>query len=92
VAAACRALVCGHLDLADYLLQQAPDLDSGSAEALALHGALQETLGEHHTAYQSDRRALTRDPHQSTARDGMRRYGERFGLDPLRKAINPGAE
>jgi CheY-like chemotaxis protein len=92
LAVARRALKCGHLDLAAYLLQQALDLDPDSAEALTLHGALHEALGEHHAAYQSYQRALSHDPHQGTALDGMRRYCERFGLDPRSKAINPGAE
>jgi DNA-binding response OmpR family regulator len=42
LAVARRALKCGHLDLAEYLLQQALDLDPDSAEALTLHGALHE--------------------------------------------------
>jgi DNA-binding response OmpR family regulator len=92
LAVARRALKGGHFDLAEYLLQQALELDPDSAEALTLHGALHEALGEHHAAYQSYQRALSHDPHQGTALDGMRRYCERFGLDPRSKAINPGAE
>jgi DNA-binding response OmpR family regulator len=92
LAVARRLLKDGHFDLAEYLLQQALDLDPDSAEALALQGELHEALGEHHTPYQSYRRALTHDPHYSTALDGMRCYCERFGLDPRSKTINPGAE
>jgi DNA-binding response OmpR family regulator len=91
LALARRVLKDGPFDLAEYLLEQALDLDPDSAEALALQGELHEALGEHHTAYQSYRSALTHDPHQSTALDGMRRYYEQFGLDPRSKAINPGA-
>ena len=92
LAVARRALEGGHLDLADYLLQQALDLDPSSAEALAWHGALHEALDEPDSAYQSYRMALSHDPHQSTALDGVRRYCERSGLDPRSKAIDPGAE
>lgn len=92
LAAARGAIQCSHLDLADYLLQEALDLDPASAEALALHGALQEALGEDHSAYLSYRSALIHDPRQSTALDGMRRYCERFGLDSRSKALDAGAE
>lgn len=84
-----RALEHGHFDLTEYLLNQALDLDADSAEANALRGALHESLGEHHAAYQAYRRALTHDPHQVGAVEGMRRYCQRFGLDPGNKAINP---
>jgi DNA-binding response OmpR family regulator len=92
LAVARRALKDGQFDLAEDLLQQALDLDPDSAEALALQGELHEALGEHHTAYQSYRRALTRDHHHGAALDGMRRYCERFGLDRHNEAINSGAE
>jgi DNA-binding response OmpR family regulator len=92
LAVARRVLTDCHFELAEYLLQQALDVDPDSAEALALQGELHEALGEHHTAYQSYRRALTHDPHESTALDGMRRYCELFGLDRHSTAINPGAE
>jgi DNA-binding response OmpR family regulator len=91
LAVARRVLGDGHSDLAEYLLQQALDLDPDSAEALALRGELHEAIGEHHAAYQIYRRALTHDPRQGTALDGMRRYCEQFGLDPASQAINPGA-
>ena len=91
LAVARRVLKDGHFDLAEYLLQQALDLDPDSAEALALRGELHEALGEHHTAYQFYRRVLIHDPRQGTALDGMRRYCERFGLDRHNEAINPGA-
>jgi hypothetical protein len=68
-----RALEGGHLDLADFLLQQVIDLDPSSLEALTLHGALHEALGEHHAAYQSYRTTLIHDPNQSPALDALLR-------------------
>jgi len=92
LAVARRALEHGHLELTEYLLGRALDLDQGSAEANALRGAVHERLGEHHAAYQAYRRALIRDTRYQPALDGMRRYCERFGLDPRNKAVNPSAE
>ena len=66
-------------------LDKAPE----SAEVRALMGVLHERLGEHHAAYQCYRMALQLDRNDPTARDGLRRYCERFGFDPHSKAINP---
>ncbi len=82
----------GQVNLTEYLLQQALDLDPNSAAANALRGALQESLREYHAAYQSYRRALSRDRHHALALDGLKRYCERFGLDYQNAAINPAAE
>ena len=92
LAVARRAWERGQVDLTEYLLQQALDLDPNSAAANALRGALQESLREYHAAYQSYRRALSRDRHHALALDGLKRYCERFGLDYQNAAINPAAE
>lgn len=92
LAVARRALQHGHFDLAEYLLEQALDIAPDSAEANALRGTLHEDLGEHHAAYQAYRRALSGDVHHRGAREGMRRYCERFGIDTRNKAVNPGAD
>jgi DNA-binding response OmpR family regulator len=92
LALAWRAWERGQVELTEYLLQQALELDPDSAEANTLRGDLQERVGEPHAAYQSYRRALSRDRHHDRARDGLRRYCEWFGLDYKSKAINPGAE
>jgi hypothetical protein len=55
-------------------------------------GILRESRGQDHAAYLSYKTALTADPHYAPAKDNMRRYCERFGLDHHNKAINPGAE
>ena len=74
------------------LLEQALDLAPSSAEAHTLMGILRESWGQDHAAYRSYRTALEADPHFGPARDNLRRYCERFGLDYHSKAINPGAE
>ncbi len=87
-----RTMERGQFTLTEYLLEQALELDPDAAAAHTLRGALQESLGEHHAAYQSYRKALTYDRQHSPALDGMKRYCERFGLDYQNRAINPGAE
>lgn len=89
LAVARRTMKLGHFDLAEHLLQQALEIDPDSAAANTLWGDLHERLGEHHAAYQCYRRVLTQDRCYGPALDGMRRYCERFGLDPHNRAINP---
>jgi DNA-binding response OmpR family regulator len=86
-----RALNRREFDRAAELLEQALDLDPDSAEAHTLMGILHESCGECHAAYRSYKAALESDPRYGPARDNMRRYCERFGLDDHNKAINPGA-
>jgi DNA-binding response OmpR family regulator len=90
--AAKRALNRREFERAEELLEQALDLVPGSAEAHTLMGILRESSGQDHAAYHSYRTALEADPHFGPARDNLRRYCERFGLDYHSKAINPGAE
>jgi DNA-binding response OmpR family regulator len=90
--AAKRALNRREFARAEELLEQALDLVPGSAEAHTLMGILRESWGQDHAAYQSYKTALEADPRFAPARDNMRRYCERFGLDHHNKAINPGAE
>jgi DNA-binding response OmpR family regulator len=90
--AAKRALNLREFERAEELLEQALDLAPSSAEAHTLMGILRESWGQDHAAYRSYRTALEADPHFGPARDNMRRYCERFGLDYHSKAINPGAE
>jgi DNA-binding response OmpR family regulator len=86
-----RALNRREFDRAAELLEQALDLVPDSAEAHTLMGILHESCGEDHAAYHSYKAALESDPRYGPARDNMRRYCERFGLDHNNKAINPGA-
>jgi DNA-binding response OmpR family regulator len=79
-------------DRAADLLETALDADPASAEAHTLMGVLQESRGRDHAAYHSYKSALAADPGYGPARDNMRRYCERFGLDFTNKAINPAAE
>ena len=90
--AAKRALNRREFERAEELLEQALDLVPGSAEAHTLMGILRESCGQDHAAYHSYKTALEADPHFGPAKDNMRRYCERFGLDYHHKAINPGAE
>jgi DNA-binding response OmpR family regulator len=76
-------------DRAETLLEQALDTAPDSAEALTLMGVLLESRGQDHAAYQSYRKALTANPHYGPARENLRRYCERFGLDPDNPRINP---
>ena len=92
LAVARKAWKQGQFALAETLVDRAIDLDPDSAEAHTLRGTLKETLGEHHSAYQSYRRALAIDPHDRSALEGMKRYCERSGLDFNNKLINPAAE
>ena len=66
-------------------------MDPDSAEAHTLMGVLLESRGQDHTAYQSYKSALTSNPQYGPARDNMRRYCGRFGLDFNSPAINPAA-
>ncbi|MHB1561518.1 MAG: response regulator [Isosphaeraceae bacterium] len=91
LALARRTMELGHFDLADYLLQQAIDIDPASAEAHATRGRLLEIVGEDHGAYRCYRWALIHDPRHGTALDGLSRYCQRFGLDHHNPAINPAA-
>jgi DNA-binding response OmpR family regulator len=86
-----RALNRREFDRAAELLEQALDLVPNSAEAHTLMGVLHESWGQGHAAYHSYRAALEADPRYGPARDNMRRYCERSGLDYHNKAINPGA-
>ena len=74
------------------LLEDALELDPGSAEAHHLMGVLRESLGQDRAAYDDYRAALEIDPHYLPALDSMRRYCVRFGLDFSNWSINPGAE
>ena len=87
-----QALNRREFDRAATLLEKALDTDPGSAEALTLMGVLQESRGQDHAAYHSYRSALTANPDYGPARDNLRRYCGRFGLDFTSKAINPAAE
>jgi DNA-binding response OmpR family regulator len=86
-----RALNDRDFDRAEDLLETALETFPFCAEALTLVGVLRESRGQDHAAYQAYRAALESDPHYGPARDNMRRYCERFGLDFHNKAINPGA-
>jgi DNA-binding response OmpR family regulator len=86
-----RALNRREFDRATELLEQALDLVPDSAEAHTLMGILHESCGEDHAAYHSYKAALKSDACYGAARDNMRRYCERFGLDDHNKAINPAA-
>jgi Flp pilus assembly protein TadD len=86
-----RALNRREFDRAAELLEQAFDLVPDSAEALTLLGVLRESRGQDHSAYRAYKSALDSDPQYGPARDNMRRYCERCGLDYHNKAINPAA-
>jgi DNA-binding response OmpR family regulator len=90
--AAKRALNRREFDRAADLLEQALDLAPDSAEANTLAGILYESQGQDHAAYHAYRRALEADPRYGPARDNLRRYCVRFGMDYSSKAINPAAE
>ncbi|QEH38857.1 Sporulation initiation phosphotransferase F [Aquisphaera giovannonii] len=90
--AAKRALNMRQFALAAELLDEALDVAPLSPEANTLMGVLHECRGQDHAAYQDYRRALEADPHFAPARDNLRRYCERFGLDYGSKAINPAAD
>ena len=89
--AAKLALNLRRFDEAADLLEKALDLDPYSAEAHTLMGVLLESGGQNHAAYQSYREALMIDPRYGPARENMRRYCERFGLDHGNARINPAA-
>jgi DNA-binding response OmpR family regulator len=74
------------------LLEEALELDPGSAEAHHLMGVLRESLGQDRAAYDAYHAALEIDPHYLPALDSMRRYCVRYGLDFSNWSINPGAE
>jgi DNA-binding response OmpR family regulator len=90
--AAKRALNRREFDRALDLLEEALALAPSSTEAHTLMGVLRETLGQDHAAYHAYKLALTADPHYGPARDNMRRYCERQGLDYRNRFINPAAE
>jgi DNA-binding response OmpR family regulator len=90
--AAKRALNRREFDRAVDLLEEALEQDPDSAEALTLMGVLRESLGQDHAAYHAYKTALQADPQYGPARDNLRRYCERFGLNFRNKAINPGAD
>jgi hypothetical protein len=54
-------------------------------------GVLFESRGREHAAYHAYKTALEADPHYVPARDNMKRYCERFGLDHRLHAVNPSA-
>jgi DNA-binding NtrC family response regulator len=87
-----RALNRREFDRAVDLLEEALELEPDSAEAHTLMGVLRESLGQDHAAYHAYRTALQADPQYGPARENLRRYCERFGLDFRNKAINPGAD
>jgi uncharacterized protein HemY len=72
-------------------LRRALDTSPDCAEVRTLMGLLHEQMGEHHAAYQCYRLALMLDRHDIVARDGLRRYCQRFGYDAENPAINPAA-
>jgi DNA-binding response OmpR family regulator len=90
--AAKRALNHREFNRAHELLEEALELDPDSAEAQTLLGVLRESLGQDHAAYRAYKAALLVDPKYVPARDNLRRYCERFGLDFGNKAINPAAD
>jgi DNA-binding response OmpR family regulator len=87
-----RALNLQQFDRAATLLEAALDRAPDSAEALTLMGVLHESHGQDHAAYHSYKAALAADPQFGPARDNLRRYCERFGLDWRNKAINPSTD
>lgn len=86
-----QALNRREFDRAADLLEAALDTAPDSPEALTLMGVLLESRGQDHAAYHSYRAALTADPGYGPARDNMRRYCGRFGMDYDSRAINPAA-
>lgn len=86
-----RALNRREFELAAQLLEAALDADPASPEAHNLMGVLSESRGEDHAAYHSYKAALTSDNHYSPARDNMRPYCDRCGLDSANPAVNPAA-
>jgi hypothetical protein len=55
-------------------------------------GLLHERLVEHHAAYRCYRLALTLNPRDPVAGEGLLRYCWRFGFDPGSRAINPASD
>jgi DNA-binding response OmpR family regulator len=87
-----RALQKNHLNLSEYLLQQALDIHPKSAEANNLLGLVREKTGRDYAAYYLYKAALQADPCYRPAQGNMRRNCERLGLDYRNRAINPAAE
>jgi DNA-binding response OmpR family regulator len=87
-----RALNRREFDRAVDLLEEALAAAPDSAEAHTLLGVLYEARGQDHAAYHAYRAALTANPFYAPARDNLRRYCERFGLDVHNRAINPAAD
>jgi DNA-binding response OmpR family regulator len=73
------------------LLERALDAAPDNAEAHTLMGILLECRGQCHAAYHSYRKALAVDPLYSPARENLRHYCARLGLDPDSPRINPAA-
>ena len=92
LAVAGKALRQGHLSLAEHLLQLALGIDPDSTHAHALLGALHESVGEIHAAYQCYRTALLKDRYYGPALDGMRRCCDRTGLDSRTRESTPALE
>ena len=86
-----RALNHRDFDRAAELLGKALALAPDSAEALTLTGVLYECRGRGNAAYHAYRSALESDPHYAPARDSLRHYCQKNGLDFHNKAINPAA-
>jgi Tfp pilus assembly protein PilF len=84
-----QALDDRRLAEAERHLQRALDTAPDCAEVRTLMGLLHEQVGEHHAACRCYRLALTLDPHDTVAADGLRRYCHRFGYDPANTAIIP---
>src|SRR5262249_55517592 len=76
-------------DRAAAMLERALDVAPDSAEALTLMGVLRESRGQDHAAYHAYRQALAANPGYGPARDNLRRYCARVGLDPDNPQINP---
>lgn len=84
-----QALDGRRLEEAERYLLRALDVAPACAEVRTLLGLLHERLGEYHAAYRCFRLALTLDPHDTVAGDGLHRYCLRFGYDHENQAINP---
>jgi len=87
-----RALNRREFDQALEGLEEALVVAPESAEAHTLMGVLRESLGQQHAAYHAYKLALEADREYGPARDNLKRYCDRFGLDFQNPAINPAAE
>lgn len=91
LALARQAMARGRLAEAERHLKRALDTAPDCGEVRTVLGHLHERLGEHHAAYRCYRLALTLNPRDSAAAEGLRRYCHRFGYDSGNRAINPAA-